>query len=250
MALRDHLLAQDLIYVGGGSLVNLLAVWEAHDIGLDPQPRLAPGHRPRRPERRRDVLVRGRDHQVLRASRWPRPASACSAAASASTTTTSPSAAPPTSRRSATACRAATASTTTPACSGRANGRPSARHRPPRRPRLPGQQPARKASPSRRSRPASCPPRPPRPCARTSPSSAASRHAQTRRLAGLGSRYSPAAGGAVGSAHSSPRLSRAMYSSASSRLSFERSTTLSRSLISATSSTCSLTNHCRNCSAR
>jgi dipeptidase E len=32
MALRDHLLAQDLIYVGGGSLVNLLAVWEAHDI--------------------------------------------------------------------------------------------------------------------------------------------------------------------------------------------------------------------------
>lgn len=32
MALRDHLLRQDLIYVGGGSLVNLLAVWEAHDI--------------------------------------------------------------------------------------------------------------------------------------------------------------------------------------------------------------------------
>jgi peptidase E len=33
LALRDHLLSQDLIYVGGGSLVNLLAVWEAHDIG-------------------------------------------------------------------------------------------------------------------------------------------------------------------------------------------------------------------------
>ena len=32
MALRDHLLAQDLIYVGGGSLLNLLAVWEAHEI--------------------------------------------------------------------------------------------------------------------------------------------------------------------------------------------------------------------------
>jgi peptidase E len=30
--LRDHLLSQDLIYVGGGSMVNLLAVWEAHDI--------------------------------------------------------------------------------------------------------------------------------------------------------------------------------------------------------------------------
>jgi dipeptidase E len=33
MELRDHLLAQDLIYVGGGSLLNLLAVWEAHDLG-------------------------------------------------------------------------------------------------------------------------------------------------------------------------------------------------------------------------
>jgi peptidase E len=32
MALRDHLLSQDLIYVGGGSLVNLLAVWEAHEL--------------------------------------------------------------------------------------------------------------------------------------------------------------------------------------------------------------------------
>jgi peptidase E len=32
MALRDHLLAQDLIYVGGGSLVNLLAVWAAHEL--------------------------------------------------------------------------------------------------------------------------------------------------------------------------------------------------------------------------
>lgn len=32
MALRDHLLEQDLVYVGGGSMVNLLAVWEAHDI--------------------------------------------------------------------------------------------------------------------------------------------------------------------------------------------------------------------------
>ncbi len=30
--LRDHLLSQDLIYVGGGSMVNLLAVWEAHDV--------------------------------------------------------------------------------------------------------------------------------------------------------------------------------------------------------------------------
>jgi peptidase E len=32
MELHDHLLAQDLIYVGGGSLLNLLAVWEAHEL--------------------------------------------------------------------------------------------------------------------------------------------------------------------------------------------------------------------------
>jgi dipeptidase E len=32
MALREHLLEQDLIYVGGGSLLNLLAVWEAHEL--------------------------------------------------------------------------------------------------------------------------------------------------------------------------------------------------------------------------
>ena len=33
MALRDHLLARGLLYVGGGSLLDLLAVWEAHEIG-------------------------------------------------------------------------------------------------------------------------------------------------------------------------------------------------------------------------
>ena len=30
--LREHLLAQDLIYVGGGSLVSMLGVWRAHGI--------------------------------------------------------------------------------------------------------------------------------------------------------------------------------------------------------------------------
>ena len=33
IAVRDHLLSRDLIYVGGGSMVNLLAIWRAH--GLD-----------------------------------------------------------------------------------------------------------------------------------------------------------------------------------------------------------------------
>jgi peptidase E len=32
VALGEHLLAQDLIYVGGGSLLNLLAIWEAHGL--------------------------------------------------------------------------------------------------------------------------------------------------------------------------------------------------------------------------
>src|SRR3954451_22370106 len=31
--LREHLLAQDVVYVGGGSMINLLALWRAH--GLD-----------------------------------------------------------------------------------------------------------------------------------------------------------------------------------------------------------------------
>jgi dipeptidase E len=32
IAVREHLLSQDLIYVGGGSMVNLLAIWRAHGI--------------------------------------------------------------------------------------------------------------------------------------------------------------------------------------------------------------------------
>ena len=30
--LRDHLLAQDLVYVGGGSVVSMLGVWRAHGV--------------------------------------------------------------------------------------------------------------------------------------------------------------------------------------------------------------------------
>ena len=30
--IRDHLLSQDLIYIGGGSVINMLAVWRAHGI--------------------------------------------------------------------------------------------------------------------------------------------------------------------------------------------------------------------------
>ena len=31
-SIREHLLSQDLVYVGGGSLVSLLGVWQAHGI--------------------------------------------------------------------------------------------------------------------------------------------------------------------------------------------------------------------------
>ncbi|NEA34511.1 Type 1 glutamine amidotransferase-like domain-containing protein [Streptomyces sp. SID13031] len=30
--LREHLLAQDVVWVGGGSVVNLMAVWRAHGL--------------------------------------------------------------------------------------------------------------------------------------------------------------------------------------------------------------------------
>ncbi len=123
MALRDHLLAQDLLYVGGGSLVNLLAVWEAHEIGAILS--LA---------WRRGIVLAGQsagamcwfEAGITKSSGRPLrpPGSACWAAASASTTTTSPSVVPPTSTRSAVGCRGGTASTTTPACSGRARTRP------------------------------------------------------------------------------------------------------------------------------
>ena len=32
LPLREHLLAQDVIYVGGGSMINLLALWRAHGV--------------------------------------------------------------------------------------------------------------------------------------------------------------------------------------------------------------------------
>jgi dipeptidase E len=32
VALEEHLLAQDIVYVGGGALVNLLAIWRAHGV--------------------------------------------------------------------------------------------------------------------------------------------------------------------------------------------------------------------------
>jgi dipeptidase E len=34
ISLRAHLLAQDIVYVGGGSMLNMLAIWQAHDLDV------------------------------------------------------------------------------------------------------------------------------------------------------------------------------------------------------------------------
>ena len=45
---REHLLSQDLIYVGGGSVTSLLGVWRAHGIDRDPARGLGARGRPLR----------------------------------------------------------------------------------------------------------------------------------------------------------------------------------------------------------
>ena len=58
--------SQDVIYVGGGNTVNLLAVWRAQGIDRDPARGVGARHRARRAVRGLDVLVRGRRDGVLR----------------------------------------------------------------------------------------------------------------------------------------------------------------------------------------
>ena len=89
------------IYVGGGSMRNLLAIWRTHGLDECLHEAWQARHRPRRAQRRRDVLVRGRRHQVLRPARRRPPASAGCPARSPSTPTASPSACRSGSRRSA-----------------------------------------------------------------------------------------------------------------------------------------------------
>ena len=64
--IAEHLLGQDLIYVGGGSVVSLLGVWQAH--GLDDVLRECwrRGHRALRPQRRIAVLVQRGRHGISR----------------------------------------------------------------------------------------------------------------------------------------------------------------------------------------
>ena len=60
---------QDIIYAGGGSMRNLLAIWRAHELDRLLVRGMAPRHRARGSERRRDVLVSGRRHALERPAR-------------------------------------------------------------------------------------------------------------------------------------------------------------------------------------
>ena len=67
---RAHLLAQDVIWVGGGSVANLLAVWRVHGLDEILRECWEAGRGPRRRLGRLDLLVRRRPDRQLR----PRPA--------------------------------------------------------------------------------------------------------------------------------------------------------------------------------
>ena len=77
---REIVLGQDIVYVGGGSMRNLLAIWRAHGLDELLDRGVARGHRARRPERRRDVLVSGRRDALERSARADRRAWDCSTA--------------------------------------------------------------------------------------------------------------------------------------------------------------------------
>ena len=72
--IRAHLLAQDVIWVGGGSVANLLAVWRVHARRRGAARVLGERGRPRRCLGRLDLLVRRRPDRQLR--RRPAPLAA------------------------------------------------------------------------------------------------------------------------------------------------------------------------------
>ena len=63
--LRSLLLAQDAIFVGGGNTKSMLAVWREWGLPEILKRGLRFRHRPRRPERRRDLLVRAGGHRFV-----------------------------------------------------------------------------------------------------------------------------------------------------------------------------------------
>ena len=113
--MRAHLLAQDVVWVGGGSVANLLAVWRVHGLDEIFREVLGGRRRARRGLGRLAVLARRRHHRLLRARPAPghqRPRAA-SRRPTASTTTPRSSAARCTTGSSPTApCPAGTPPTT------------------------------------------------------------------------------------------------------------------------------------------
>ncbi len=63
---RAHLLDQDLVYVGGGSVICLMGVLRAHGLDVDAARGVGGGRRAVRAERRLAVLVRGGDDGLPR----------------------------------------------------------------------------------------------------------------------------------------------------------------------------------------
>ena len=114
--LEAHLLAQDVIYVGGGSVVSLLGAWRAHGLDRVLQQRVAARRRAVRPVGRLAVLVRGGGDRVPRRADASCAGSGCCRTPTASTTTASRSGARSTAASSATACGPATRPTTARRC--------------------------------------------------------------------------------------------------------------------------------------
>ncbi len=71
-SLAEIVLGQDIVYVGGGSMRNLLAIWRAHGLDSLLVAGVAARHRARRAQRRRHVLVPGRRHALQRPARADR----------------------------------------------------------------------------------------------------------------------------------------------------------------------------------
>ena len=70
--LRAFVLAQDVVYVGGGNTASLLAVWRAHGLDVVLREAWEAGRGAVRRERGDELLVRGVDHGLVR----PQPARA------------------------------------------------------------------------------------------------------------------------------------------------------------------------------
>ncbi len=94
--LRAHLLSQDLIYVGGGSVVSLLGVWRAHGLDRILREAWEAGSRPLRTLRRLALLVRRGPSAASTARRGGSRGWDCFPSATRSTTSPGPTTASPT----------------------------------------------------------------------------------------------------------------------------------------------------------